>query len=88
MLHKILHNVDHLLHCKLSPFAMLIDITRHTAQQNVLHARLFVSEIVYLMGRFYQLSGRYWEALYKKGNEDKGILILRSILLIFLPLFL
>ena len=32
--------------------------------------------------------GRYWEALYVEGNEVEGILILRSILLLFLPLFL
>ena len=34
ILHKILHKVDHLLHCKLPQFAKPIRITRHTTQQN------------------------------------------------------
>ena len=33
-LHKILHNVDHLLHCKILQFVKPLRITRHTAQQN------------------------------------------------------
>ena len=32
--------------------------------------------------------GRYWEALYEEGNEDEGMLIFHSILLLYLPLFL
>ena len=32
--------------------------------------------------------GRDWEAFYKEGNEDEGILILRFFLLLFLLLFL
>ena len=34
ILHKILHKVDHPLHCKLPQFAKPIRITRHTTQQN------------------------------------------------------
>ena len=34
MLQKILHNVDHPLHCKLPQFAMPLHIIQYTAQQN------------------------------------------------------
>ena len=32
--------------------------------------------------------GRHWEAMCVEGNENEEMLILRSILLLFLPLFL
>ena len=34
------------------------------------------------------LFSKYLKDLYEEGNEDEGILILHSILLLFLPLFL
>ena len=68
MLHKILHNFDHPLHCKLPQFAKPIRITLHTTQQNDkalawlgitlinslsgLPILLLVSGIVYLMKQF------------------------------------
>ena len=51
---------------------------------------IFFISLFYLFFLSFEMLLSYdmnWEALYEKKNENKGILILRSILLLFLSLF-
>ena len=63
MLYKILHNVDHPLHCKLLQFAKPFRIIRHVAQKND-KAFFMARNNTYQLSRFFTYSTtQLWNSL-------------------------